>query len=244
MKKREDIIEELKENNKHFNILFEAHREEDRNIEENINKMTQEELRDKKQKKLLLKDEMEEYIIEEKKKEKSEVIKNQYIEDKKELSKDELIEKLKHDRLVAYATLENTKKQLTIDKENAIKFANEKIVRDLLLPMETVENALNFQVDLEGKDKMYIIEQYKNMNIGLEFIVKKFNDSFEKNNIKKIDTKGEFNPHIHEAIGTDSNLNIENNHILETTQSGYIYNNRVIRSAKVIVNQIEKEDNE
>jgi len=138
MKKREDIIEELKENNKHFNILFEAHREEDRNIEENINKMTQEELRDKKQKKLLLKDEMEEYIIEEKKKEKNEVIKNQYIEDKKELSKDELIEKLKHDRLVAYATLENTKKQLTIDKENAIKFANEKIVKDLLLPMETV----------------------------------------------------------------------------------------------------------
>jgi len=71
MKTREEIIDTLLVENQHFKILHDAHRELDKEIIDNFNTLSESELKDKKQRKLLLKEEMEEFIIEITKKEKN-----------------------------------------------------------------------------------------------------------------------------------------------------------------------------
>ncbi|MCD4745846.1 MAG: nucleotide exchange factor GrpE [Bacteroidales bacterium] len=54
-------------------------------------------------------------------------------------------------------------------------------------------------------------------------------------------TKGEmFNPNYHEAIETISDTQLMNNQITDCLETGYLYNNSLIRRAKVIVNKIQQ----
>ncbi len=48
----------------------------------------------------------------------------------------------------------------------------------------------------------------------------------------------QFDPELHEAVATGKDPNFTDNTILETEQIGYLYKNKIIQQAKVVVNRL------
>lgn len=77
--------------------------------------------------------------------------------------------------------------------------------------------------------------------VGLEHILKLWETFLQDNNIERIKTVGkEFDPYVHESVGQVSEDDKKDHIIIEEKQSGYILNKSVIRSAKVIINNLER----
>ncbi len=75
---------------------------------------------------------------------------------------------------------------------------------------------------------------------GVEMIEEKISSALDELGVKKIESIGEkYNPHYHNVIAVLKSEDKENDIILDEYQAGYIYNDKVIRYAKVIVNKKE-----
>lgn len=138
------------------------------------------------------------------------------------------VEELK-DRLVRNAAdTENYKKRLQRDKEEAVRYANTALVKDLIGPLDDFSRALdaaeqssNFEALKEGvrmiEDRLY--STLKN-NWGLEVI--------DKSDVP-------FDPEEHEACLMEEVDGLDEDTVTMMLQKGYKLNGRVIRPAKVKV---------
>lgn len=73
---------------------------------------------------------------------------------------------------------------------------------------------------------------------GISAIQRKLSKTLEDEGIQVIDPVGEpFDPAVHEAIGQDSDTDIESGHVTVTLQKGYVCGDRVLRPALVRVAQ-------
>ena len=71
---------------------------------------------------------------------------------------------------------------------------------------------------------------------GIVAIQRKLIKTFEDEGIRIIDPVGEvFDPNLHEAIGKDSDSDMESGHITVTLQKGYVCGDRILRPALVRV---------
>ena len=73
---------------------------------------------------------------------------------------------------------------------------------------------------------------------GIRAIQRKLQKSLEDEGIQTLDPVGEpFDPTLHEAIGQDSDTDMESGHVSATLQKGYVVGDRVLRPALVRVAQ-------
>lgn len=133
------------------------------------------------------------------------------------------------DRLVRnVADTENYKKRLAREKEEAVKYANTSLVKDLIGPLDDFSRALdaaeqssNFDALKEGvrmiEDKLYSTLK---TNWGLEVI--------DQKNVP-------FDPNEHEACMMEELEGASEDMVTMLLQKGYKLNGRVIRPAKVKV---------
>jgi len=125
------------------------------------------------------------------------------------------------------ADFENYKRRVNKEKVNWIQDAQAEIVQELLPIIDDFDRAMS---EYKKKDQ---VEDLKNWIIGFELIHKAFQKFLEKNNIKEISNLN-FDPEYHEAIAQiDSEK--ESGTIIEVVQKGYLYGDKVLRPAKVIV---------
>ncbi|VVB89013.1 Protein GrpE [uncultured archaeon] len=131
------------------------------------------------------------------------------------------------------AEFENVRKRTLKEKEEFVKYANEKLILELIDVMENLERGLENAKKAENKDKL--IE-------GMELIYKQFKNVLEKNGLTPIKAPGEkFDPYKHEAMMQTITDEYEDGTILEEFARGYMLNNKVIRYSKVRVSK-RKED--
>jgi molecular chaperone GrpE len=131
------------------------------------------------------------------------------------------------------AEFENVRKRTLKEKEEFVKYANEKLILELIDIMENLERGLENAKKAENKDKL--IE-------GMELIYKQFKNVLEKNGLTPIKALGEkFDPYKHEAMMQTITDEYEDGTILEEFARGYMLNNKVIRYSKVRVSK-RKED--
>ncbi|ARR00745.1 MULTISPECIES: nucleotide exchange factor GrpE [Campylobacter] len=140
---------------------------------------------------------------------------------------DSELAKVKEDLIRATADFENIKKRLEREKAEALKFANESFARDLLPVIDALEIAANLQ---SGDDE--IANKIKD---GINLTIEQFKKCFEKYGIKEIDTSGEFNPEVHNAINYIQTDEVESGKIATVYQKGYLYNDRVLRPSMVVI---------
>jgi len=127
------------------------------------------------------------------------------------------------------AELENLQRRTAKDLSNAHKFANEKIINELLNVLDSLEQSLATPID-ETHDGM------KAMREGVELTLRMFLTALEKFSVTQIDPVGEtFDPNFHEAMSMQPDDKAKPNTVLMVLQKGYILNGRVIRPARVIV---------
>lgn len=141
------------------------------------------------------------------------------------------------------ATRLNTIKELEIQNKEHIKYANQKIIKDLVHTLLNFQRALNFKTDNPAVE---------NFLVGFKFIYEELIKALGKEGLKEISAKigDEFNSHRHEAVEIiNDNLNndyqnVKNNTIVEVIANGYELHNRVVSTIKVKVFQTKTEKTE
>ena len=139
---------------------------------------------------------------------------------------------LKDQMLRRQAELENYRKRLIRDKEEAVQYANESLIRDLLGFLDNMERAL-----AAGKSSGDV----KGLVEGFEMTQNQLLSTLDKNwGLKAIDSVGqEFDPSLHEACMMAVDENLDKETVLEEFQKGYTLHGRVIRPAKVKIGKPE-----
>lgn len=135
---------------------------------------------------------------------------------------------LKEQMLRDRAELENYRKRLIRDKEDAVKFANASLIKDLLQPLDDFGRAL---------ESAESTKDYAKVHDGVVMVNSQLYSLLERNwALEKIESVGkEFNPEEHEAyqVVVDDSLEFET--VLEEYGSGYKLHGRVLRPSKVKV---------
>jgi molecular chaperone GrpE len=126
------------------------------------------------------------------------------------------------------ADFDNARKRWEREKEDLIKFADASLLRELLVVLDEVEQAL--KMVKEHSD----IEQ---INKGLELTYNNFISVLKKRGLKPICALGkDFDPHLHEILASkEVEEDIKQPVVLEEVQKGYMFEDRLLRTAKVIV---------
>jgi len=123
------------------------------------------------------------------------------------------------------ADFDNYKKRMTREKEEFAKYANEKLVLEILTTLDNLERAIN--AGTENGEKTSLLE-------GVQMTYKQLLNVLEKEGVKCIKTEGEiFDPHLHECVMTEETNKHEEDAVLQEIQKGYTLNSRVIRHSKV-----------
>ncbi|WP_338962336.1 MULTISPECIES: nucleotide exchange factor GrpE [unclassified Spiroplasma] len=141
------------------------------------------------------------------------------------------------------ATRLNTIKELEIQNKEHIKYANQKIIKDLVHTLLNFQRALNFKTDNAA---------VQNFLVGFKFIYEELIKALGKEGLKEITAKvgDQFNSHQHEAVEiindntNNAYQNVKNNTIVEVIANGYELYNRVISTTKVKVFQTKEEKTE
>lgn len=125
------------------------------------------------------------------------------------------------------AELENFKKRMAREKSEAIRYANESLIKDLLPVLDNLERALEHAKG--GGNGKPLLE-------GIEMVLKNFVEVLGKHGVMQISTVGEmFDPEKHEALAQIESKEHEPNTVIEEHHKGYFLLDRLMRPAQVSV---------
>ncbi len=127
----------------------------------------------------------------------------------------------------ANADFENLKKRLEKEKDSAVAYASESFAKDLLPIIDALEEAA--KIDVEGNELADKIE------VGVKQCLSLFKKTFEKYGIVPIATDAGFDPSVHNAISMIEAEGANSGDIVQVYQKGYMYKQRVLRAAMVVV---------
>ena len=131
-----------------------------------------------------------------------------------------------HDRFLRErAELENFKRRMQREKAEALRFANEPLLRELLPVVDNLERA----VEHGTGDGQSVLE-------GVRLVLKSLHEALERHGVKRIDAVGEpFDPSRHEAMAQVESSEHEPNRVVEQYHRGYLLHDRLLRPALVTV---------
>lgn len=135
---------------------------------------------------------------------------------------------LKDQMLRKQADMENFRKRLLRDKEDAVQYANAKLINDLLQPLDDFDRAIAAAESTKDFQTMYD---------GIVMVRKQLFGMLERNwGLHQIEAVGkEFDPAEHEACMMVEDPNCEVETVLDDFSKGYKLHDRVLRPSKVRV---------
>lgn len=136
--------------------------------------------------------------------------------------------KLEEERMRMAADMENFKKRLTREHQEQMRYASEKVLSDLLPALDNLDLAIQY-----GNKH----EACSDMMQGIEMTRRQLLDAVAKSGLTLVGKRGEqFDPALHEAIGMEQDPELEKGAVTRVLQSGYKLQDRLLRPAKVMVN--------
>lgn len=141
-----------------------------------------------------------------------------------ELAKAEL-EQLRAESLRERAELDNQRKRLARDIDNARKYANERLLADLLPVFDSLEAALANAAENDP------------LRAGAELTLRQLHRVAESNGLVEVAPAAgdSFNPDHHQAVSVIDAEGIDPGSVAQTFQKGYLLNERLLRPAMVVV---------
>ena len=128
------------------------------------------------------------------------------------------------------AELINYRKRKDEEVSNMLKYANQDLIMELLPLVDNFERAIKLSEKDEGNAKF--VEGFKMLYNNLVNTLHKFG-------VEEIKSTGEkFDPVYHEALLIENDNTKEDDIVIETLITGYIYKGRVIRPSSVKVNKL------
>ncbi|PZO65199.1 MAG: nucleotide exchange factor GrpE [Pseudoxanthomonas suwonensis] len=135
------------------------------------------------------------------------------------------LEQLQAERLLERADLENQRKRLARDVDSARKFANERLLGDLLPVFDSLEAGLA------------AVGENAQLRAGLELTMKQLHDMAERHGLTAVaPAAGDaFNPDHHQAMSLVDAADVPPGAVAQLFQKGYLLNERLLRPALVMV---------
>jgi molecular chaperone GrpE len=134
--------------------------------------------------------------------------------------------------LRAAAEFDNYKKRMERDRNAAMKYAGEHILREILPVVDNLERALDQGVvpGVDAETKLAALLE------GVQLTLKSLLAVLEKFEVRAIESLGlPFDPNIQEALVMEPSDVVPASHVLAEFEKGYYYKDRLLRVAKVIV---------
>ena len=135
------------------------------------------------------------------------------------------VEQLRGDALRERADLDNQRKRMARELEGARRFANERLLADLLPLFDSMEAGL--AAAAEGDP----------LRAGLELTLRQLHRIAEANGLVEVaPAAGEaFDPERHQAMSMAPAPGVASGHVATVFQKGYVLNDRLLRPALVVV---------
>ncbi len=127
------------------------------------------------------------------------------------------------------AEMENMRRRFEREKENLLKFGNEKVLSGLITVVDNFDLTVN-ALKSDNDDKV------KNIVTGIDMVRNQFLDVLKQNGLSQVEALGKkFDPNFHEALSQMPAADAADEEVIQVYQSGYSLNGRLLRAAKVVV---------
>ena len=140
---------------------------------------------------------------------------NKKLQEELDMTKDRLL------RLTA--EYDNYRKRTVKEKEGIYSDAYVDVLKEIIPILDNLERAVAADGSIEDLKK------------GIDMTIKGCQDSFTKLGVEEIDTSGEFDPNVHNAVMHIEDENLDKNVIAEVFQKGYKKDDKIIRHTMVKV---------
>lgn len=132
-----------------------------------------------------------------------------------------------HERYLRVAAdFDNWKKRAAKEREDTVRFGNERLLKDVLPVVDNLERALASA----SSDASTLLE-------GVRLVLKQFVDTLQRHQVKSFSAVGEpFDPARHEAL-MQQESDAPANTVISEMSKGYLLNDRLIRPAAVVVSK-------
>jgi molecular chaperone GrpE len=138
-------------------------------------------------------------------------------------------DKYKDIALRSVADLDNYRKRMAREKDEAIRFANASFLERLIPIIDNFE--LGLQAAKASGGQSAVVD-------GMAMVSRQLQDFLTSCGIETVDATGQpFNPNIHEAIAQEEDPEIEEGHVIRQVRKGYRLKDRLIRPANVVVSK-------
>jgi molecular chaperone GrpE len=130
------------------------------------------------------------------------------------------------------AEFENFRKRITKEKQDAVEFANQSLLLELIATLDDFERAIS-AAGLSGKTEA----DFDAFRDGIIMVERKLTNQLEnKWGLKRFDSVGTpFDPARHEALLMEKSADVSEPVVQEDFAKGYMLKDRVVRPAKVKV---------
>lgn len=122
------------------------------------------------------------------------------------------------------AEMENLRKRTAREREEAIRYANQRLLEDLLPVIDNFE--MGMQAAAQDTSSM--------IYIGMDMVRKQLSEFLSNQGITEIPTTGQFDPNLHDAVSQEPSDKAEGE-ILRVSRRGYKLRDRLLRPASVVV---------
>lgn len=131
------------------------------------------------------------------------------------------------------ADFENFKKRQSREKEEAVKYANERLLKEVLPVLDNADRALEVvqkSVETGEGDALQALVD------GVAMVFKQLTDTFGRFGIEGFSALGKpFDPAVHEAVAQRDDDTVPSGTVIEEYQKGYLLHGRLVRPSMVVV---------
>lgn len=126
------------------------------------------------------------------------------------------------------AEMDNLRKRTARDREDAVRYANQRLLEDLLPVIDNFEMGMQ-AASQDTKSMIYI---------GMDMVRRQLNDFLSAQGVEDIPTNVLFDPNVHEAVAQEECEKGEEGRILRVTRRGFRLKDRLLRPASVVVSKL------
>lgn len=127
------------------------------------------------------------------------------------------------------AEFDNSKKRMERERIEAIKYANERLLEEILPIVDNMDRAMASLAEGHDPDKV---------KAGLKIAQEELHKVLEEHGVTVVKAVGEaFNPEFHEAVAVAEKPGTEDGTVIDEIQKGYLLNGRLIRPSRVRIAQ-------
>jgi len=126
------------------------------------------------------------------------------------------------------AEMDNLRKRTARDREDAIRYANQRLLEELLPVID------NFEMGMQAASQ----DPQSMIFIGMDMVRRQLNEFLSSQGVEEIPATGRFDPNVHDAVAEEACGAGEEGRILRVTRRGFRLRDRLLRPAGVVVSKL------